>query len=188
MLRPALRALAHGELAPDRLERLLDGLRLEPTPRTEGPGASASTAHRAFTDAEGTPLVLDLSRVGTSGWVLTLFHGGQRPCTGTVEDHRARFRDAVDRLGLTLVEIEPAATADEVHVVAPAPAGAPGAFPGAHWSLPDELDRLWMHLGLRRDAPREVKEVTLRALTRAPAWSAAPVAVRRQVAEFLGEH
>ncbi|MFF2021180.1 hypothetical protein ACFVW2_05135 [Streptomyces sp. NPDC058171] len=187
MLWPALRALSHGELAPDQLEWLLDAFRLDGTPRTEGPGAAVSVAHRSFTDEEGTRLVLDLSRVGPSGWVFTLFYEGRRPATATVEDHRTRFRGAVDHLGLTLVEVTPAATADEVLVTPPTPTGTPESGPGAHWDLPHDLDHVWPRLGLRRDAPREVKEVKLRELMGTSVWSSAPVTVRRQAAEFLGD-
>ncbi|MEV8534710.1 hypothetical protein [Streptomyces sp. NPDC051211] len=186
MLWPALRALSHGELTPDQVQWLLGTFQLEETPRTEGPGAAKSIAHRSFTDDSGSRLVLDLARTGESGWVFALFYSGQRPSAGTVEAHRALFRDAVDRLGLTLVEITPAATADEVLVAPPAPVGAPESAFGAHWDLPyDELDRVWPHLGLREDAPREVKEVKLRELMRTPAWPDAPEALRRQAEEFL---
>lgn len=186
MLWPVLRALSHGELTSDQLRWLRGRFQLEEAPRTEGPGAAKSIAHRSFTDDTGTRLVLDLARTGESGWVFTLFYEGQRPSTGTVEEHRALFRQTVDRLGLTLVEINPAASADEVLVANPAPPGTPESAIGAHWDLPyDELDRVWPHVGLREDAPREVKEVKLRELMRTPAWSAAPSALRHQAEEFL---
>ncbi|MFJ3928380.1 hypothetical protein [Streptomyces sp. NPDC090022] len=186
MLWPALRALSHGELTSDQVQWLTDAFRLEDAPRTEGPGAAKSIAHRSATDESGNRLVLDLARAGSSGWVFTLFYEGQRPPVGTVEAHRTLFRDAIERLGLTLVEITPAATADEV-LVAPAPsAGSPESAFAAHWDLPsDELDRVWARVGLRGDAPREVKEVKLRELMRTPAWSAAPEGLRRQAEEFL---
>ncbi|WP_331720475.1 hypothetical protein OG851_42660 (plasmid) [Streptomyces sp. NBC_00161] len=186
MLWPALRALSHGELTSDQQHWLLATFRLDATPRTEGPGAAESIAHRSFTDDNGTRLVLDLARIGESGWVFTLFYPGERPSAGTVEDHRALFRAAIDRLGLTTVEITPAATADEVLVPSLEPSGdAESAF-GSHWDLPyDDLDRVWPHVGLREDAPREVKEVKLRELMRTPAWSAAPTALRLQAEEFL---
>ncbi|MFH9871557.1 hypothetical protein ACH4NT_36470 [Streptomyces lydicus] len=164
----------------------MDTFRLEGTPRTEGPGAAKSIAHRSFSDASGTRLVLDLARTGESGWVFTLFYAGTRPAAGTVEDHRALFRDAVDRLGLALVEITPAASADEVLITSPDSPGVPESAIGAHWDLPHEdLGRVWPHLGLREDAPREVKEIKLRELMRTPAWPAAPEVLRQQAEEFL---
>lgn len=184
MLWPALRALSHGNLPDDQLSSLIQEFQLDPTPRTEGPGAAGSIAHREFSGGPGTRLVLDLARTGDSGWVFTLFQEGERPGPDTVEAHRALFRAAIDRLGLTLVEITPAATADEVHV-APETNG-PESAPGAQWPLPyDELDRVWPHLGIRPDAPREVKEVKLREAMRTPAWPTAPEALRREAEAFL---
>ncbi|WP_324783992.1 hypothetical protein [Streptomyces sp. H51] len=185
MLWPALRVLSQGELSSDQLRRLIGTLRLEETPRAEGPGAAKSLAHRSFTDDTGTRLVLDLARTGESGWVLALFFDGEPPSAGTVEGHRVLLRDAVERLGLSLVEITPAATADEVHVAPPPPgSAAPGI--GVSWDLPhDDLDQLWPHLGLRKDAPREVKAVKLREMMRTPVWSAAPESFRRRAEAFL---
>ncbi|MEU6965111.1 hypothetical protein [Streptomyces chrestomyceticus] len=190
MLWPALRALSHGDLTTDQQRWLLDTFQLDQAPRTEGPGAAKSLAHRSFTDERGTRLVLDLARTGTSGgWVFTLFHQGQQPAAATVDAHRRLFRDAVDRLGLALIEITPAATADEVLSTAPAPTDTAESALGAHWDLPSEdLEQLWPHLGLRADAPREVKEVKLRDLMRTPAWAAAPEAVSRQAEAFLRGH
>ncbi|MFB7114114.1 hypothetical protein [Streptomyces sp. NPDC056190] len=68
----------------------------------------------------------------------------------------------------------------------PGTAEVPESALGAHWHLPDELDGVWPHLGLRKDAPREVKEVKLRELMRTPAWTAAPTGLRSQAEEFLG--
>ncbi|MFF3244275.1 hypothetical protein ACFYWY_11190 [Streptomyces sp. NPDC002870] len=186
MLWPALRVLSRGELTSDQLQQLLGTLRLEEPPRTEGPGAARSIAHRSFTDDTGTRLVLDLARTGESGWVLALFFDGEPPSTDIVEGHRVLLRDAVERLGLTLIEITPAATADEVHVVPPPPPGTSESGIGVSWDLPyDELDQLWPHVGLRKDAPREVKEVKLREVMRTPVWSVAPFALRRQAEAFL---
>ncbi|MEU7556000.1 hypothetical protein AB0B01_27340 [Streptomyces sp. NPDC044571] len=186
MLWPALRALSHGELTSDQLQWLLGTLHLEETPRTEGPGAAKSIANCSFTDAAGTRLVLDLARTGESGWVFTLFYAGSRPAASVVEDHRVLFRGVVEQLGLMLVEITPAATADEVLVTPPQSPGTPESDFGAHWDLPfDELERVWPRLGLREDAPREVKEVKIRELMRTLAWSAAPAKLRRQAEEFL---
>ncbi|MET8298160.1 hypothetical protein ABZW02_29535 [Streptomyces sp. NPDC005180] len=186
MLWPALRALSRGDLTSDQLQTLLTELELEEGPRTEGPGAASSLAHRAFNDGSGSSLVLDLARVGESGWVLALFYSGRRPTPDTVEEHRALFRRAMDQAGLTLVEITPAATADEVLLTPAPPAGAPQDALGTHWPLPyEELDRVWHHLGLRPDAPREVKEVKLRELMSTPAWPQAPEALRRQAEDFL---
>ncbi|MFF9870123.1 hypothetical protein ACF1G0_32880 [Streptomyces sp. NPDC013953] len=182
---PALRALSHGELTSQQLEWLRTTFHLDASARTEGPGATQSIAHRSFTDDAGAPLVLDLARTGESGWVFTLFHTGQQPSAATLESHRAAFRDAIDRLRLTLVEITPAATADEVLVPAPEPAGQPLSALGAHWDLPGELHRVWPHVGLREDAPREVKEVKLRELMSTPAWATAPEDLQRQAEAFL---
>lgn len=184
MLWPALQVLSQGELTSDQLRRLLGTLRLEETPRTEGPGAAGSIAHRSFTDDTDTRLVLDLARIGESGWVLALFFDGEPPSAGTVEGHQALLRDAVERFGLTLVEITPAGAADEVHVMPTEPAPESGI--GVSWDLPyDELDQLWTHIGLRKNAPREVKVVKLREVMRTPVWSAAPIALRRHAEAFL---
>ncbi|MDT0573095.1 hypothetical protein RM704_37545 [Streptomyces sp. DSM 3412] len=185
MLWPALRVLSQGELTPDQLQGLLSRLRLEEIPRTEGPGAAKSLAHRSFTDDTGTVLVLDLARSGESGWVLALFFDGEPPSADTVEGHRVLLRDAIEQVGLTLVEITPAATADEVHVPPPHP-GASETGVGVTWDLPyDDLDHMWSHIGLRKDAPREVKVVKLREVMRTPAWSVAPLSLRRQADDFL---
>ncbi|MCM1971602.1 MULTISPECIES: hypothetical protein [unclassified Streptomyces] len=183
MLWPALRALYHGPLSDDRLRALTDEFALDPTPRTEGPGAAGSVAHRTFT--EGTArLTLDLARVGDFAWVLTLFHDGERPGTDVVEAHRSRFRAALDRAGLTLVQIDPPATADEV--LTAAPETGPDSALGAHWPWPhDGLDRVWPRLGVRADAPRAVKEVRLREVMRTPAWPTAPEALRQEAEAFL---
>ncbi|WP_250285436.1 hypothetical protein [Frankia sp. CiP1_Cm_nod2] len=186
MLWPALQVLSHGELTADQLRRLLDTLRLEEAPRTEGPGTAGSIAHRSFTDDTGTRLVLELARTSESGWALALFFDGEPPSTDTIEGHRVLLRDAVERLGLTLIEITPAATADEVLVVPPPPPGIPESTIGVSWDLPyDNLDQMWPHVGLRKDAPREVKEVKLREVMRTPVWSAAPPILRRQAEAFL---
>ncbi|MEN8649704.1 hypothetical protein ABCR94_03370 [Streptomyces sp. 21So2-11] len=188
MLWPALRAISHGGLTPDQLHWLLGMFQLQETPRTQGPGAAKSIAHRSFTDQSGTRLILDLARTGEAGWVFTLFYPGQRPPADTVEDHRALFRDAIDRLSLTLVEITPAATADEVLILPSAPPGTPQSAIGAHWDQEyEDLDQVWPHVGLRKDAPREVKEVKLRELMRTPAWPFAPAALRRQAEDFLSD-
>ncbi|MEU6759780.1 hypothetical protein [Streptomyces sp. NPDC046685] len=186
MLWPALRCLSDGELTSDQLDWLRTEFQLEAAPRTEGPGAAKSIAHRAFTDYAGTRLVLDLARTGESGWVFTLFYEGQRPPSATVGSHRALFRDAVERLGLTLVEIAPAATADEVLLPPTTPSGTPESAFGAHWDLPyEDLGRLWPHLGLRADDPHEVKAVKLSELMRSPAWPDAPASLRAEAEEFL---
>jgi hypothetical protein len=186
MLLPALVVLSHGEPSADQLRGLLDTLQLEEVPRTEGPGAAKSIAHRSFGGDPGTRLVLDVARTGASGWVFGLFFEGERPSDDTVEEYRLLLRGLVERLGLTLVEITPAATADEVHVVAPAPPGTPESTIGVAWELPYEtLEQMWAHVGLRRDAPREVKEVKLREVMRTPVWSVAPEALRRQAEDFL---
>ncbi|WP_030573548.1 hypothetical protein [Streptomyces aureocirculatus] len=181
---PALRALSYGALTPEQLSWLHESFCLSSHPRTEGPGAAQSIAHRAFVDTAGTPLVLDLARTGESGWVFTLFHTGQQPDTATVDEHRAHFRAAINLMGLTLVEIDPPAAAEEVLVSTTVP-GAESAL-GAHWPLPlEDLSQLWSHLGLRADAPREVKATKLRGLTHTPAWADAPASLRHEAEEFL---
>ncbi|WP_262391584.1 hypothetical protein [Nocardiopsis sp. CNR-923] len=55
-----------------------------------------------------------------------------------------------------------------------------------HWDLPyNELDQSWFHLGLGKDAPREVKAVKLRELMSFPNWSVAPEPLRSQAEESL---
>ncbi|MFE5327303.1 hypothetical protein ACFRCG_13060 [Embleya sp. NPDC056575] len=185
MLWPALRVLARGELSSERIRHLLTTLRLEENPRSEGPGASMSLAHRTFTDDTGTRLVLDLGRADESGWILALFFDGEPPSTDTVEGYRVLLRAAVDRLGLALIEVTPAAAADEVYVAPPPSPDTPEPMI-LSWDLPyDDLDRMWPHLGLRATAPREVKEVVLREVTRTPAWAVAPEKLRRQAEAFL---
>ncbi|MFI7134123.1 hypothetical protein ACIBQ1_51240 [Nonomuraea sp. NPDC050153] len=182
MLWPALRVLAHGDLAADQVRQLIGVLGLDEVPRAEGPGKEASLAHRAFTDDTGARLVLDLSKAGASGWVLSLLSAAGQPSPETVESHRRRLRAAAEHLGLTIVQVDPARTADEVFLPAAPDEGAIGQS----WDLPyDELDHLWPHLGVRADAPREVKKVRLEAMTRAPVWADAPDKLRRQAAEFL---
>ncbi|WFE96682.1 hypothetical protein [Micromonospora sp. WMMD987] len=186
MLWPALRVLSQGELASDQLQRLIGTLQLENAPRREGPGAAKSIAHRSFTDTTGTRLVLDLARTGESGWVFTLFFDGEPPSTGALEGHRALLRGVVDRLGLTLIEITPAVTADEVHVTPWQPAGSAEPTIGHSWDLPyTDLDQLWPHVGLRKNAPKEVKAVKLREVMRSPAWSAAPADLQHEAESFL---
>ncbi|MFK0017391.1 hypothetical protein [Streptomyces sp. NPDC091027] len=147
--------------------------------------AAASIAHRAFTADVGTRLVLDLALVGASGWAFTLFYPAERPTADTVEEHRALFRDTIDQLGLTLVEITPAATADEVLV--PSAGNADSSF-AVNWSPPHaDLEPLWPHLGVRKDAPREVKEIKLRELMDTPAWSVAPTDLQQQAQHFFRE-
>ncbi|MEV6821170.1 hypothetical protein AB0M72_20700 [Nocardiopsis dassonvillei] len=192
MLLPALMAFSSGELTPEQVRWLHDTLQLEEnTPRTEGYGAGPSIAHRPFTDDEGRGLVLELARTGESGWVFALWFGEDgRPSTETLESHRTLFRDLIERLGLTLIEINPPATADEVGrmYIPPGPGNVEGGVGGVYWDLPyKELDHAWLHLGLRKDAPREVKEVKLRELMRFPIWSVAPEPLRSQVEEFLRE-
>jgi hypothetical protein len=188
MLLPALLAFSHGDLTSDQVQWLHDALQLEEgTPRTEGYGAAASIAHRTFTDSTSDHLVLELGRVDEDTWAFSLYFEGEKPSTETVESHRTLFRDLIEQLGLTLIEITPAATADEVAVVSPQPDNLEGGV-GVYWDLPyKELDQAWFHLGLRKDAPREVKEVKLRELMSFPIWSVAPEPLRSQAEEFLRE-
>ncbi|MEU3018458.1 hypothetical protein ABZ635_13810 [Nocardiopsis sp. NPDC007018] len=186
MFLPALIAHAYGDLTTDQVRWLHETLGLdEDTPRTEGYGAATSIAHRYFTD-DARRLLLELGRSGDDGWLLSVyFHKGERPSTETVERHRALFRDLFERLDLTLLQIEPAATADEVAVFSPPPGHVEEGV-GVSWDLPfDQLDQAWFHLRLSKDAPREVKAVKLRELMSFPVWSAAPEPLRSQAEEFL---
>ncbi|MFJ3860477.1 hypothetical protein ACIPRL_30155 [Streptomyces sp. NPDC090085] len=183
MLWPALRALSHGELTSDQQLWLQQTFQLTPLARTEGPGAANSIAHRSFTDDAGTHLVLDVARISNSGWVFTLFYPAERPTTDIVEEHRSLFRKTIAHLGLTLVEITPATTADEVLI--PSASHAEPDLP-PHWSLPGrDLEQLWLRFGVHKDAPREVKEIKLRELMDTPAWSAAPADLQLQAKHFL---
>ncbi|MFF3359877.1 hypothetical protein ACFYWN_46750 [Streptomyces sp. NPDC002917] len=185
MLWPALRALAYGHLTSDQLTWLLDNFGLTKNVRVEGPGAAQSTAHRPLVDEQGTALVLDLARTGDSGWVLTLFHNGQQPAAATIEGYRKGFRDAVRQLELTLVQVEPPASADEVLTTPAAPDEANSPF-GPHWDpAVGQLGRLWTHLGLDRQAPGVVKAVKLREVMLTPAWPQAPGSLHREAEEFL---
>ncbi|WP_082166805.1 hypothetical protein [Nocardiopsis sp. RV163] len=188
MLLPALVARSYGDLTSDQVRWLHQALQLEEgTPRAEGYGAKTSIAHRTFTDDMSDLLVLELGRTGENGWLLSLYFEGERPSSETIENHRMQFRALIDQLGLRLREITPAATADEVAVVSPQPDNLEGGV-GVYWDLPyKELDQAWFHLGLRKDAPREVKEVKLRELMRFPIWSVAPEPLRSQAEEFLRE-
>ncbi|MFC9498422.1 hypothetical protein [Streptomyces sp. NPDC056982] len=184
MLWPALRVLARGELTADQLQELHSVLDLAPVARTEGPGARASIAHRTRTVAGGR-LVTDLARAGDDGWVLALFFDGQAPDADVIAEYRTQWRGLVDQLDLELVEITPAAAADEV-LVLPDQVDTDEAVDA--WELPyDQLDQMWPHVGLRSDAPREVKKVKLRELMRTPAWRVAPAPLRHQAEEFLAD-
>ncbi|AFR10526.1 hypothetical protein [Nocardiopsis alba] len=187
MLLPALTALSFGELNEERQSRLHDMLQLRRgTPRTEGYGSENSIAHREFTDETGHRLVLDLGKVDEDGWVFGLYFDGGRPSPSTVEAHRTLFRGLMEWFGLQLVQITPAATADEVLVpsVPPEAEGEDGL--GVSWNFSyDRLEQLRSHVGLSRDAPREVKEVKLRALMGLPIWSAAPEPLRSEAEAFL---
>ncbi|WP_051893281.1 hypothetical protein [Streptomyces erythrochromogenes] len=83
----------------------------------------------------------------------------------------AEASGVIKEFGLTLVETTPAATADEVLV--PTAGNAEPAF-AANWRLPHaDLECLWPHLGVRKDSPREVKEIKLREMD-TPAWPRHP--------------
>ncbi|MFG1892212.1 hypothetical protein ACGFIR_30650 [Micromonospora sp. NPDC049051] len=186
MLWPALRVLSQGELTSDQLQHLLSILQLEQAPRIQGPGAAKSIAHRAFADSVDTRLILDLARAGESGWVLTLLFEGEPPSADAIQAHRALLVDTIEQCGLTLIEVAPAATADQVHVPPQEPIGTAEPGIGPSWDLPyDNLDQLWPHVGLRKDAPRDVKAVKLREVMRSSVWSAAPPALQRQAESFL---
>jgi hypothetical protein len=179
MLWPALRALSIGELSEDQVTWLRETFDLTDGPRTEGPGAEDSLAHRTLTDEAGVELVLDLASMDDTAWVFTLFQTtGDKPSAAFVET----------QLGLELVEIQPAATADEVLLVYAESTDTPESAFRARWALPDDLDLVWPHLGVLRDTPREVKKVKLRELMLTPAWNLAPAEVHRQAQEFLDGH
>ncbi|MFC7326434.1 hypothetical protein [Marinactinospora rubrisoli] len=186
MLWPALVAHSHGELTPDQTRLLLTTLQLEDTPRAEGPGAAGSIAHRSFAGDSGTRLVVDVARIGDDIWALGLFFDGEPPSKNIVEHHRRMFRDVIDRLELTLIQVEPAATGDEVSVMPPQPDDAESPM-DAYWPYPDlvDLDDLWLHLRLRKDAPRKVKAVKLREVMSYPSWAQAHPSLQRQAEEFL---
>lgn len=188
MLWPALRALSIGELTATQEDWLRADFDLSPEPRGEGPGAAESVAHRSFTDAAGNRLVLDVARTDATSWVFALFSDGMQAPPAVVESYRARFHRAIDHLGLELVEITPAATAAEVHVPDADAEDGPASAVGTHWAWPDDLDHMWFHLGLRADAPAEVKEVKLRELMRTPAWGLAPNSIQSQAEAFLAAH
>ncbi|MEU4394387.1 hypothetical protein [Kribbella sp. NPDC023855] len=186
MLWPALQALSTGELSEDQVSWLKETFGLTEGPRTEPPGAADSLAHRRLTDPDGVELVLDLACMNGEAWLFTLFQTtGDKPSAAFVETQRAAFRSAIDHLGLRLVEIEPPATADEVLVIPEDPATAAATAFDLDWDLPEELDGVWRYLQVRPDAPREVREVKLRALMDTMVWKEAPARLRREAQEFL---
>jgi len=188
MFWPALRALSIGELSEDQVRWLRETFALTEGPRTEGPAAQDSIAHRTLTDDQRVPLVLDLACMDGTAWVFTLFQTTEdKPSAPFVETQRAAFRTAIDHLGLELVEIQPPATSDEVLIPYAEPTYTPESAFRAHWALPDDLELVWPHLGVVRDAPREVKKVKLRELMLTPAWNLAPAAVHRQAQRFLDD-
>lgn len=189
MLLPALVAHSYGNLTPDQVQWLRNTLQLpEGTPRSKGIGAKTSIAHRTFTDGVADHLVLELGRSGEDGWLFSVYFEGGRPSTATVESHRTLFRNLIEQLGLTLIEITPPVTADEVFVPSPQPGNVEGGV-GVYWDLPyKDLDQAWFHLGLHKDAPREVKAVKLRELMSFPIWSVAPEPIRSQAEEFLRDN
>lgn len=189
MLWPALQALSIGELSEDQVTWLRETFGLTDGPRSEPPGAEDSLAHRRLTDSDGAELVLDLACMNGEAWLFTLFQTtGDKPSAALVETQRAAFRAAIDHLGLRLVEIEPPATADEVLVIPEDPAGAAASAFDLDWDLPAELDLVWRYLRVSRDAPREVREIKLRALMHTMVWKEAPARLRREAQEFLDGH
>jgi hypothetical protein len=186
MLWPALRALAAGELSDGQVSWLREEFGLTEGPRTEPPAPEESVAHRRLTDDQGVELILDVARMSGDTWEFVLFQAsGDKPSTAFVETQRAAFRAAIDHLGLQLVAIDPPATADE----APFLRGDPEfeAQAAVEDLLPDDLDGVWRHLGLRADAPREVKEGQLRGLMEVATWGSASPNLRLQAQEFLDE-
>ncbi|WP_433007505.1 hypothetical protein [Kribbella sp. CA-294648] len=189
MLWPALQALSTGELSEDQVSWLRETFGLTAGPRTEPPGAADSLAHRRLTDPDGAELVLDLACMNGNAWLFTLFQTtGDKPSAAFVETQRAAFRAAIDHLGLRLVEIEPPATADEVLVIPEDPATAAATAFDLDWDLPEELDGVWGYLRVSADAPREVREVKLRALMNTMVWKEAPARLRAEAQEFLDGH
>jgi hypothetical protein len=188
MLWPALQALSIGELTDDQVSWLRGTFGLTEGPRTEPPAAEDSIAHRRLTD-DGVELVLDLACMNGDAWLFTLFQvTGDKPSAAFVETQRAAFRAAIDYLGLKLVQIEPPATADEVHIIPEDREVAVASAFDLDWDLPDGLAGVWRYLRVHPDAPREVREVQLRALTRTLVWREAPDRLRRETQEFLDGH
>lgn len=186
MLWPALRALSIGELSEDQVLWLRETFALTEGPRTDGPAAQDSIAHRTLTDDQGVPLVLDLACMDGTAWVFTVFQvTGDPPSAAFVETQRAAFRAAINHLGLELVEIQPPAKADEVLIIPEDPDVAAASAFDLDWDLPDELDLVWRYLQVRQDAPREVKEVHLRAMMQSSVWKEASTRLRREAQEFL---
>ena len=184
---PVLRMHARGKLTDEQYRWLLNTLRLEETPRTEGPGASASIAHHAFDNGIGNHLIIDLGKVSEEGWLLALFYDkrGELPSDATVDEHRLLFRGVAEQLGLKIVSVSPAATADEVFVM-PQPHGTMEIGDPISWDMPyDTLAEMWPHLGLSQDAPWEVKRVKLLEIMRAPIWAVAPRELRGEAEAFL---
>ncbi|WP_327636835.1 hypothetical protein OHB24_00155 [Kribbella sp. NBC_00482] len=189
MLWPVLRALSIGELSEDDVTWLRETFALTEGPRTEGPAAEDSLAHRTLTDEQGVELVLDLAGMDDDAWVFTLFQTtGDKPSAPFVETQRGAFRAAIDHLGLQLVEIEPPAKADEVLIIPEDPEVAATSAFDLDWDLPDELDLVWRYLRVPHDAPREVKDVKLRALMHTLVWKEASPRLRREAQEFLDGH
>ena len=189
MLWPVLRALSIGELSEQQLTWLRETFGLTDGPRTEGPAAEGSLAHRTLTDEQGVGLLLDLTGMDDDAWVFTLFMTtADTPSAQFVEHQRAAFRAAIDHLGLDLVEIQPPAKADEVLIIPEDPDVAAATAFDLDWDLPEELDLVWRYLHVRQDAPREVKEVQLRAMMQTSVWKEASTRLRREAQEFLDGH
>ncbi|MEU8244077.1 hypothetical protein AB0C07_37965 [Actinoplanes missouriensis] len=187
MLWPALQLHADGELAAEQVQQMIDTLGLDRVPLTEGPSAAMSIAHGFRAGDDGIRLILDLGHRAEVGWLFTLLSEGEPAATETVEEYRALLRALVDRFGLHIISVDPAATADEVFVMPDPGPDVDESGIGYSWDLPyDELDHIWAHLDLLPDAPDEVKAVKLRELTRTPVWRVAPERLRGQVEEFLG--
>jgi len=176
--------LAHGELLPAVVGELSASLDLDPSPRADGPGATASIAHRSWT-VDGTRLVLDLARAGERGWVVALFFDGAPPPATEVAQWRVRLRDALEAAGLDLVEVTPADRGEDVFVPTEVAAIDPG-FADPRDVLGDDLELLWPRLGIHADADRSVKIAHVQALMAGAAWRSATPQLRRQVAAFLG--
>ena len=184
---PVLRMLASGDLTDDQYRWLLRALQLTETPRTEGPAAAASIAHRAFDNGIGNHLIIDLATVGDDGWLIALFYDkrGELPSDETVEEFRALFQGVAEQLGLVIDSVTPAATADEVFVM-PENHGNVETGEALSWGMPFKtIEGMWRFLQLSQDSPREVKKVKMLEFMRAPIWAHAPRELHDQAEGFL---
>jgi len=182
----ALSVYAMGDLTREQVHTIVRMLGLVETPRTEGPGADASIAHRDQPHDGQRRLVLDLSCIGGDGWLMTVFFEGEPPSDELLEPYRKQMLSLVRELNLKIIKVDPPRTAEEVYLP-PVPVGLVVEWPaGAYWDLPCQtLDHLFWHFGLREDAPFEVRRIHLEHMMRQPIWRHAPAELRREAEEFL---